>query len=193
MHKSFSLMETEKEATGNALCLCLGLSLLCPYAESPLPRHICKLWHSYETQQPKFSQQNHQRSFSLSPCVSVSLFLSPSFLTAQKFLLNRQCSVLTRTENRRIKPTKEIASFIPFLFFLSFFHRNRNSDNKPKLPNSAFAALTNTKTSSSSENTPKNSAKPGAENGAMDCARKENLANPWRREEGGGGAKPVST
>ncbi len=132
-------------------------------------------------------------SVSLCLCVSVSLFLSPSFLTAQKFLLNRQCSVLTRTENRRIKPTKEIASFIPFLFFLSFFHRNRNSDSKPKLPNSAFAALTNTKTSSSSENTPKNFAKPRAENGAMDCAQKENLANPWRREEGGGGAKPVST
>jgi hypothetical protein len=27
----------------------------------------------------------------------------------------------------------------------------------------------------------------------MDCAQRKQLANPWRREEEGGGAKPVST
>ncbi len=116
MHKSFSLMKTEKEATGNALCLCLGLSLLCPYAESPLPRHICKLWHSNETQQPKF----HSKIITaLSLCLCVSLCLSHSFLMAQKSLLNRQYSVLTRTENRCIKPTKKLPHSFPF--FSSFF------------------------------------------------------------------------
>lgn len=129
-------------------------------------------------------------SVSLCLCVSVSL----SFLSHGSEISVEQTVFCSYSNGKQTYQTnKEIASFIPFLFFLSFFHRNRNSDSKPKLPNSAFAALTNTKTSSSSENTPKNFAKPRAENGAMDCARKENLANPWRREEGGGGAKPVST
>jgi hypothetical protein len=40
---------------------------------------------------------------------------------AQKSLLNRQCSVLTRTENRRNKPTKKLPhSFHFFSFFPAF-------------------------------------------------------------------------
>ncbi len=121
MHKSFSLMETEKEATGNALCLCLGLSLLCPYAESPLPRHICKLWHSYETQQPKF----HSKIISaLSLCLPVSLCLcvsvSLSFLSHGSEISVEQTVFCSYSNGKQTYQTNKRNCLIHSISFLSF-------------------------------------------------------------------------
>jgi hypothetical protein len=175
-------METEKEGPEMHS---VSVSLFSALTQNPRYRDTSA---NYGIPMRRSNQNFTAKSSPLSLSVSLSFLFHGSEISVEQTVF---CSYSNGKET--YQTNKEITSFIPFLFFLSFFHRNRNSDNKAKLPNSAFAALTNTKTSSSSENTPKNSAKPRAENGAMVCAQKENLANPWRREEGGGGVKPVST
>lgn len=166
--QSFSLMETEKEGPEMHS---VSVSLFSALTQNPRDQDTSA---NYGIPMRHSNQNFTEKSSPLSLCVSVCLCVSLlpfswlrnlCWTDSVLFLLERKTDVSNQRRN----------FLIHSISFLSFFHRNRNSDNKPKLPNSAFAALTETKTSSSSENTPKNSAKPRAENGAMDCAQKENL------------------
>ncbi len=110
--QSFSLMETEKGPEMHSV----SVSLFSALTQNPRYQDTSA---NYGIPMRHSNQNFTEKSSPLSLCVSVSLCLSPSFLMAQKSLLNRQCSVLTRTENRCIKPTKKLPHSFPF--FSSFF------------------------------------------------------------------------
>jgi hypothetical protein len=142
-------METEKEGPKMHS---VSVSLLSALTQNPRYQDTSA---NYGIPMRRSNQNFTAKSSPLSLSLSVSLcvYVSLSFLFHGSEISVEQTVFCSYSNGKETYQTnKEIASFIPasfipFLFFLSFFHRNRNSDNKPKLPNSAFAALTNTKIS----------------------------------------------